>query len=146
MQSLISGRIEGVPAFWNAEGVVLRERGVKIHVFRADDYGAPRYPEVVLVTRRETLRKDPATIRAAVAAIAAGVDAVRADPAAAVTNIAKVSGTDATLVKAQIDAVLPILGTQLRRPVLEAWADWDVKFGILPTRPDLDRTFAPLAG
>ena len=49
MQSLISGRIEGVPAFWNAEGVVLRERGVPIHEFRADAYGAPRYPEVVLV-------------------------------------------------------------------------------------------------
>ena len=70
----------------------------------------------------------------------------RGTPAAAVADIAKASGTDAKLVKAQIDAVLPILGTQLRRPVLAAWADWDVKFGILPKRPDLDRTFAPPPG
>jgi NitT/TauT family transport system substrate-binding protein/putative hydroxymethylpyrimidine transport system substrate-binding protein len=141
VQSLISGRIKGVPAFWNAEGVVLRERGVKIHEFRADDYGAPRYPEVVLVTRRATLARHGAAVRAAVRAIAAGIAAVRADPAAATADIAKASGTDAKLVRAQLHAVLPILGTQLRRSVLEAWADWDVKFGILPTRPDLDRTF-----
>lgn len=146
VQSLISGRIEGVPAFWSAEGIVLRGRGVKIHEFRADDYGAPRYPEVVLVTRRKTLAQHGPAVRAAVRAIAAGIAAVRDDPAAAVADIAKASGTDAKLVKAQIDAVLPILGTQLRRPVLAAWADWDVKFGILPKRPDLDRTFAPPPG
>ena len=47
VQSLVSGRIAGVPAFWNAEGVALRRRGVPIHEFRVEDYGAPRYPEVV---------------------------------------------------------------------------------------------------
>src|SRR5204862_3307795 len=31
VQSLLSGRIDGVPAFWNAEGVVLEQRGVPIH-------------------------------------------------------------------------------------------------------------------
>jgi len=146
VQSLISGRIDGVPAFWNAEGVTLRERGVKIHEFRADDYGAPRYPEVVLVTRRETLAKHGAAVRAAVRAITEGMAAVKADPAAATADIAKASGTDTKLVRAQIDAVLPILGTKLDPSVLAAWADWDVKFGILPKRPDLGRTFAPQAG
>jgi hypothetical protein len=30
---------------------------------------------------------------------------------------------------------------RLRRDVLDAWADWDVEFGILKERPDVDRAF-----
>ena len=53
--SLIAGRVDAVVAFWNAEGVALRERGVETREFRVDDYGAPRYPELVLVVKRQTL-------------------------------------------------------------------------------------------
>lgn len=144
VQSLISGRISGVPVFWNAEGVALRERGVPIREFRVDDYGAPRYPEVVVITARATLRERPDEVRAAVAALRAGIAEVRRDPEAATADIARASGSSRALVRAQLDAVSPILGTELRRPVLEAWADWDVRFGILPRRPDLDAIFAPV--
>ena len=144
VQSLISGRIAGVPVFWNAEGVALRERGVAINEFRVDDYGAPPYPEVVLVVRRETLAQRETEIRAAVAALAAGIDAVRADPGAAVADVAEAGGGDEGLVRAQLEAVEPIFGTGLDREVLEAWADWDVAFGILPSRPDVERAFSPL--
>ena len=144
VQSLISGRISGVPVFWNAEGVALRRRGVRIHEFRVDDYGAPRYPEVVLVTRRRTLERRGKDIRAVVAAVTRGVADVRRHPGAAVADIAKASGSPEPLVRAQVRAVAPILGTRLRRPVLRAWARWDVEFGILPRRPDLARTFSPL--
>ena len=57
--SLIAGRVDAVVAFWNAEGVALRRRGVRTREFRVDDYGAPRYPELVLATERETLRRAP---------------------------------------------------------------------------------------
>lgn len=143
VQSLLSGRVSAVPVFWNAEGVALRERGVDITEFRVDDYGAPRYPEVVVVTRRETLERRGADVRAVVAALAEGIEEVRADPEAAVADIAQASGAPEPLVRAQVEAVTPILGTALRREVLEAWADWDVEFGILPHRPDIDRVFAP---
>jgi NitT/TauT family transport system substrate-binding protein/putative hydroxymethylpyrimidine transport system substrate-binding protein len=143
VQSLISGRIDGVPAFWNAEGVALRERGVKVNEFRVDDYGAPRYPEVVVVTRRDTLERRGKDVRAVVTALAAGIDEVRVNPGAAIADVARASGAPKRLVSAQLEAVLPILGTQLRRPVLEAWAAWDVRFGILPAQPDIGRTFAP---
>jgi putative hydroxymethylpyrimidine transport system substrate-binding protein len=53
--SLISRRVDAVVSFWNAEGVALREQGVPTREFRVDDHGAPRYPELVLVTERETL-------------------------------------------------------------------------------------------
>lgn len=143
VQSLISRRIAAVPAFWNAEGITLRERGFRAREFRVDDYGAPRYPEVVLVTRRSTLARRGDAVRSAVSAIAAGMADIRAHPDAAVADIAKASGSPEPLVRAQLDAVTPILGTELRRSVLEAWATWDAKFGVLPSRPDIDRAFAP---
>jgi putative hydroxymethylpyrimidine transport system substrate-binding protein len=39
--NLIQKNIDAVPAFWNAEGVILRQRGASIREFRVDDYGAP---------------------------------------------------------------------------------------------------------
>src|SRR5215210_1679086 len=55
--SLIAARVDAVVAFWNAEGVALRQRGIDTREFRVDDYGAPRYPELVLAVKRETFRK-----------------------------------------------------------------------------------------
>jgi len=142
VQSLVSGKVAAVPVFWNAEGVALRERGVAIREFRVDDYGAPPYPEVVVVCRRETLERRGREVAAVIDALAAGIESVRDDPSAAVADIAEAGGASEALVRAQLDAVSPIFGTALRRDVLEAWADWDVEFGILERRPDLDRAFA----
>ena len=46
--SLAAGRLDAATAFWNAEGLELRRRGVPTGAFRVDEYGAPRYPELVL--------------------------------------------------------------------------------------------------
>jgi NitT/TauT family transport system substrate-binding protein/putative hydroxymethylpyrimidine transport system substrate-binding protein len=39
---------------------------------------------------------------------------------------------------------LPIFSATLKldRPVLDQWADFDAKLGIVKQRPDVDRTFA----
>src|SRR5688572_24198601 len=50
--NLLAGKVDAATAFWNAEGVVLRERDLRTREFRVDDFGAPSYPEVVLVVRR----------------------------------------------------------------------------------------------
>ena len=39
--------------------MALRGLGVPTREFRVDDYGAPRYPELILATSAETLRDDP---------------------------------------------------------------------------------------
>src|SRR3954452_2101306 len=54
---LLSRRVDAVPAFWNAEGVALKHRGLPVREFRVEDYGAPPYPEVVLMTSRTTLER-----------------------------------------------------------------------------------------
>ena len=144
VQRLLTGRVSAVPAFWNVEGVALRERGRRVNVFKVEDYGAPPYPEVVLITSRATLRQRRADIRAAIAAIAAGVDATLENPEAAVTQIAAEAGAaDRGLVRAQLRAVAPTWarGLRLNRPALERWATWDAEAGIVASRPDVGETF-----
>jgi putative hydroxymethylpyrimidine transport system substrate-binding protein len=141
---MIAGKVDAVTAFWNAEGVTLHTRGVKTSDFRVDRYGAPPYPEVVLFAKRTTLEKRRPQLRALLAALADGVRAVHRDPAAAIKQIADVSGADVPLVKAQLDAVDPLFDPPLRfdRNVLERWAVWDARFGILPRKPNVARLFA----
>jgi NitT/TauT family transport system substrate-binding protein/putative hydroxymethylpyrimidine transport system substrate-binding protein len=142
--SLIAKKVDAVPAFWNAEGVVLKRRGVATREFRVDDYGAPRYPEVVVLTTRRTLERRPALVRGVVAALRRGTEEVLRHPGPAVLDIARAGGADPDLVRAQLQAVAPALRPPLRlsRPALEAWAAWDARFGILKRRPDVDRAFA----
>ena len=142
--SLIGKKVDAVPAFWNAEGVVLKRRGVATREFRVDDYGAPRYPEVVVLTTRRTLERRPALVKGVVAALRRGTEEVLRHPEPAVRDIARAGGADPDLVRAQLRAVSPALRPPLRlsRPALEAWAEWDARFGILKRRPDVDRAFA----
>jgi putative hydroxymethylpyrimidine transport system substrate-binding protein len=141
--TLLSGKIDAATAFWNAEGVALKER-IETREFRVDGYGAPAYPELVLVTTPETLASDRDAIEAAVAATEEGYDAVIEDPDAAMDELlAAVPELDAGSQEAQLDAVLPALGETrvLERGVLEEWAAWDERFGIVEEAPDVDQAF-----
>lgn len=141
---LLTHRVAAVPAFWNAEGVTLRRRGLPVREFRVDEYGAPRYPEVVLITSRRTLAQHRARIAAALSAIADGERATLADPAAAVKLIASAAETtDTGLLRAQLDAVRSAFapGLRMNRAVLERWADFDARIGIVRSRPDVSRAF-----
>lgn len=144
VQSLIQKRVDAVPAFWNAEGVALKRRGFPTREFRVDQFGAPPYPEVVLVTTRETLQKRRTAVEAVLASIGDGIESVISNPGPAVKEIAREGGADEDLVRAQLDAVMPVLRPPLRlnRPALEKWADFDARFGILKQRPDVGRAFA----
>jgi putative hydroxymethylpyrimidine transport system substrate-binding protein len=141
---LLSRRVDAVPAFWNAEGVALKERGRAVNEFRVDDYGAPPYPEVVLITSRRTLEHKRAQIEDTLAAIRQGMADVKADPDAAAKEIAAAAETsDVGLTRAQLNAVEPVFapGLKLDKPVLEKWADFDAKIGIVDERPDVERAF-----
>jgi putative hydroxymethylpyrimidine transport system substrate-binding protein len=141
--NLIQGKVDGVPAFWNAEGVVLQQRGVPIHEFRVDDYGAPPYPEVVLFTSRRTFERRRAAIKGVVHALRDGIEEVLAHPEPAVREIAAAGDSDRGLVRAQLRAVAPLFGPgALRRAVLARWARFDARFGVLARAPDVNRAFA----
>jgi NitT/TauT family transport system substrate-binding protein/putative hydroxymethylpyrimidine transport system substrate-binding protein len=141
---LFSRRVDAVPAFWNAEGVALQRRGVHVREFRVERYGAPPYPEVVLVAARKTLRTHLDRIRRALAAIRLGLRDTLAHPEAAAAQIAhEAQSADIALVRDQLRAVSPVFapGLRLDRRVLERWADFDARIGIVGRRPDVARAF-----
>ncbi|MBA2348004.1 MAG: ABC transporter substrate-binding protein, partial [Solirubrobacterales bacterium] len=63
--SLLSGKVDAATAFWNVEGVALKQKRSTIREFRVDDFGAPRYPELVLAVRPETIQDSPDLVQAA---------------------------------------------------------------------------------
>jgi len=141
--SLIAGKVDAVVAFWNAEGVALRLRGVATREFRVDDYGAPRYPELVLAVRSGTLRQRPDQVKATLNGLRHGTVAALRDRQGTLDRLVQASGADEELMRAELDAVAPALVPPVRldRDALEQWARFDAQFGILERPPDVDRAF-----
>jgi putative hydroxymethylpyrimidine transport system substrate-binding protein len=142
--NLIAGRVDAVVSFWNVEGVALRRRGIRTKEFRVDDFGAPRYPELVLAVERDTLEQRRSLVDDVLVALTAGTRSALANRPAAVDDIVSASGADDPLIRAQFAAVASALRPPLRldRRALEGWADFDLRFGILDSRPDVRRAFA----
>lgn len=143
--ALSAGRLAAATAFWNAEGVLLRGLGVPTREFRVDDYGAPRYPELVLVTRSRSVLSGPETA-AFLAATEQGYADTVTDPDAGLSALlAAVPELSEDEQRRQLEALLDAgaLDGDLRfdRAALAAWARWDVEHGILASPPKLDRAF-----
>ena len=148
VKAMLAGGVDGATAFWNVEGVALRERRPATQEFRVDDFGAPAYPELVLCVTRETLEERRAVIAATIRALQRGYTQAQADPESAVTALVDAgSGLDREAAQAQLDAVAPAFTAgasvygELREDVLREWAAWDVEFGILEHPPDVRRAF-----
>ncbi|HLM26471.1 MAG TPA: ABC transporter substrate-binding protein [Thermoleophilaceae bacterium] len=143
VRSLISERVDAVVAFWNAEGVALRRSGIRTREFRVSEHGAPRYPELVLAARRETVERDPRLLARTVTALEQGAAAALADRPAAVREIAERSGQEPKLTAQQLEATAPALRPPLRfdRRALEGLAAFDLRFGVIDRRLDVERTF-----
>lgn len=142
--ALSAGRVDAATAFWNVEGVALRRAGVPTREFRVDDYGAPRFPELVLVTTAARLDSDRGPIAAAVAGLRAGYRIAATDPGAALdAEIDAVPALDRGLLEAQMAALDGAFSPPLRldRAALERWADYAVEYGIVAERPDVGAAF-----
>jgi NitT/TauT family transport system substrate-binding protein/putative hydroxymethylpyrimidine transport system substrate-binding protein len=146
---LLSGRVTAATAFWNDEGIALQRTRPGFHVFRVDRYGAPSYPELVLCTRRSTLRDDPGFVRAVVRALDRGDGFAISNPSAAAADLERqVPGLDSKLVAADLAALRPAFAGPDGRPgeldpgVLRAWSAWEVRFGLVSRRPDVAQAFA----
>ncbi len=144
VSALLTGRVDAATAFWNAEGVALRRRRPGFRAFRVDDYGAPRYPELVVCATRRTVRERPELVDALRDTLRRGYDDAARRPARALDRLhAAVPGLDADLMRAELAALRPALRPvgRLDPAILRAWARWDVRFGILERPPDVARAF-----
>jgi putative hydroxymethylpyrimidine transport system substrate-binding protein len=142
--ALRAGRLDAATGFWNAEGVVLREAGVPTREFRVDDYGAPRYPELVLVTTGELLDSDPGLVRSVAEATRIGYESAVAFPHGALDAMLGVTDQpDLELAQAQLDALVPAFEPVGRfdEAALRAWSRWDAEHGILERPIDVGEAF-----
>jgi len=134
--ALAAGRVDAATGFWNAEAVELRRQGVPLRVFKVNRYGAPPYPELVLVTARRTLHEDPDLVRSVVAATRRGYRLVVAHPRQGLDDLLSAApGLERADQAAQLRVLLPDLRPAPFDPaVLRAWARWDLAHGLL-SRP-----------
>lgn len=140
---MAAGNVAAVPAFWSDEGVALRLRGIPVREFRIEQYGAPAYPEAVLVTLHATLRARRAALTRALAAIAIGARYAVAHGEQASAVITSASGGEPRLIAAQTAAIAPALlpALTLRRRVLEQWSAFDARTGLIARPLDIGRAF-----
>jgi NitT/TauT family transport system substrate-binding protein/putative hydroxymethylpyrimidine transport system substrate-binding protein len=147
--ALSAGRVAAATAFWNAEGVALRDAGVETREFRVDDFGAPRYPELVLATTRRQLEDDAALVASVRSALAAGYGAVAADPPAGVDALVDANpDLDASAMAAQMDALTEAgaipRDDEIDPAILRAYSRWAAGHGIVGLPPRLEQ--APASG
>jgi NitT/TauT family transport system substrate-binding protein/putative hydroxymethylpyrimidine transport system substrate-binding protein len=147
--SLLAGKVAAATAFWNVEGVTLKRRGLATHEFRVDRFGAPHYPELVLVARRETVADNPGLLRDTLAALADGTRQALGDRAAAAERVATAGQARPDLIGDELDAIAPALSPPIRLnpQALAGWAAFDLRVGILRRTPTVsdafDLTLAP---
>ena len=129
---LAAGKIDAATAFWNAEGVQLRDLGIPVREFRVDEFGAPRYPELLLVAGRGGRGERLADgMRSA---LGRGYELLGASPDAALDDLLEqVPELDRESMAAQLDALTSsrafALGDvpatpQLDERSIEEWSAW----------------------
>jgi putative hydroxymethylpyrimidine transport system substrate-binding protein len=141
--SLAAGKVDAATGFWNAEAIALEERGVPIDVFKVNEFGAPPYPELVLTTSGKLLKEDPELIDAVVAATRRGYAFTETHPSAALNDLLTANPElDRSEQQTQLQALLPVLNPRPFDPaVLQAWANWDLKHGLLEKPLKIDEAF-----
>lgn len=143
VSSLAAAKVDAATGFWNAEGVALRRQGVPVRIFKVDRYGAPPYPELVLATSRQMLRRDPELVDAIVAATRRGYAFAERQPARALDDLlAAEPSLDEADQRAQLEGLLPDLHPAPFDPkILREWSAWDVTHGLLERPVDVAEAF-----
>ena len=141
---LAAGKVDAATGFWNAEAVALDRRGIGVRTFRVDDYGAPRYPELVLVTTRDLLRHKPGLVRSVASATADGYRDVVRDPGSGLDALlAENPGLDREEQRAQLRLLIAAFSPpgKLQGAALRGWARWDLSHGLVSRPVDPDEAF-----
>jgi NitT/TauT family transport system substrate-binding protein/putative hydroxymethylpyrimidine transport system substrate-binding protein len=142
---LAAGKVDAATAFWNAEGVELERRGIPVREFRVDQFGAPRYPELVVVVARKNCGEAADLLDG----LRSGYSHLSTDPEAALGALLdQVSGLDRGSQEAQFaalqdaDAFSPAAGggadgsrpaasPQLDPATGRAWLAWATRNGLV---------------
>ncbi len=103
--ALSAGRVDAATAFWNAEGVALRDLGVPTREFRVGEVTKP-FPELVVVASERLVDEEPDLVAALRSGVERGYSLAAADPAAALDALLGAQpGLDRAAQEAQMAAL-----------------------------------------
>jgi putative hydroxymethylpyrimidine transport system substrate-binding protein len=143
ISSLAAGRVDAATGFWNAEGVALQRQGIPIRIFKVNRYGAPPYPELVLVASRQTIEGEPDLVDSVVETTRRGYEFTAGNLQGALDDLlAEVPSLDREEQEAQLKVLLADLHPlPFDMPVLHEWAGWDLEHGLLKRPLDVKAAF-----
>ena len=110
--ALLTRRVDAVlGAFFNYEGVELRQQRRDPQIIRVDEAGVPTYDELVFVTRQDRLEDADARgrVRRFIAAVGRGARDLERDPRAGLRGLLRANpDLDPRLQRASVDVTLPL--------------------------------------
>ncbi|HEY0278217.1 MAG TPA: ABC transporter substrate-binding protein [Solirubrobacterales bacterium] len=141
--SLAAGKVDAATGFWNDEAVEAQRQGIPLRVFKVDEYGAPKYPELILTTTRKELQQDPELVHAMVKATTEGYEFTEKNPSKALDDLIAANPTlEKADTEAQLDVLLPALHPDpFEESVLVGWSTWANSHGLLPEPLDVRKAF-----
>jgi putative hydroxymethylpyrimidine transport system substrate-binding protein len=136
---LAAGKVDAATGFWNAEGIQLLQEGIPIREFRVDQFGAPRYPELVVVASRSSCASTGIPL---LAGLVRGYAVLQRDPEAALNDLlSEVDGLDRDSQEAQLHALIgaSAFSTTDGGPAIsalspsqsDAWLSWAIGHGLI---------------
>jgi putative hydroxymethylpyrimidine transport system substrate-binding protein len=143
--ALVSGKVDAVlGAFWNYEGIQLRQKGRHPRVIRIEQAGVPPYDELVVVASEETVRERPRRVTAFLTALDEGSRELARDPGRGIRALLDANrDLDPRLQHASVRATLPYLRPAPGRPYgFMDPGDW-VRFTAFMHRHRLIRADSP---
>jgi putative hydroxymethylpyrimidine transport system substrate-binding protein len=148
LPAMLSGKVDAtLGAFWNVEGVELRQRGAKPWILPVDRLGVPPYDELVLVANSKKLDSKRDDLRLFISALARGAKEARKDPRAATGAL--LDANSGLKRKPALESVRLTVPALFPRPASRPWGyldpvawrnygGWMVDNGLLKDLPDVN--------
>jgi putative hydroxymethylpyrimidine transport system substrate-binding protein len=140
VQSLAAGQIDAVIGFWSQEAIMFGQQSKdKAVVIRLEDFGFPKFPEIVLFCREDYLKKNPEIVRAFLAASSEGMKYSIANEQAAMIALARhIEGMKPEELTPYFDALKPVFYGKdqtvygiMNVEGIQIYSDWANKQGLL---------------
>jgi putative hydroxymethylpyrimidine transport system substrate-binding protein len=150
LPAMLSGKVDAtLGAFWNVEGVQLRQRRTKPVIIPVDRLGVPDYDELVLVANQDELDKRRQDLRLFIGALARGAQQARRDPRGAAQALLDESkDLKPKFTRASVRETLPALFPKGDQPwgymdpgQWRVYGAWMFGHHLLSGRPDASQAF-----
>ena len=146
LQGLLAKKVDAIiGAYWSWEALQADQGGHPVNVMRLERFGVPSYNELVFVTGRRQLAREPATLRAFLRATFEGYAYAAAHQDEATSILLKVPGvlsSSRVLIRQSLSLIAPLFKDAKGRYGAmdagrwQAYADWMLARGLIHSHLD----------